>query len=279
MNGITWLASYPKSGNTWMRVFITNLVRNEERAADINALNTPNFGDRMWWDNAIGWSSSDLTEETLFSMRLDVQNHIARHESVIFKTHDSYLRPHTNFPLFSASATKCAIYILRNPLDVVLSYANHIGQNFPMIIRKMGDMDSTMANNGRGIRPQVTQFLGSWSWHVKTWVDAKDIKLHIVRYEDMHSAPHETFKKVCQVMGLPDDDARVAKAIEHSKFETLKAQEQEKGFRERPRKCDQFFNEGKVDRWKEEMRRPQIKAILREHGEIMERFGYSTEVL
>jgi hypothetical protein len=277
MSKITWLASYPKSGNTWFRVFLTNYLKKDDQPADINKLSVANFSDRQWWDDALGWNTSDFTEEAVFDARLDIQESIAVRSShnPVFKTHDSYLDSISGKPLFSTAATRGAIYIVRNPLDVALSFANHMNQPVDVAIKKMNNMDARMADNSVGVRLQVTQSLGNWSWHVTSWADSPDSKVHIMKYEDMLAQPESIFTKACEFMGLPLDDQKIRRALEYSKFEALKGQEETSGFQEKPRKCPQFFNEGRAGRWREGLTKRQVNEIVKVHGVVMKRFGYA----
>jgi len=70
------------------------------------------------------------------------------------------------------------------------------------------------------------------------------------------------------------DDQKIQRALEYSKFETLKGQEEISGFREKPRKCEHFFNEGRAGRWREGLTKRQVNEIVKVHGGVMKRFGY-----
>jgi aryl sulfotransferase len=276
MSKITWLASYPKSGNTWFRVFLTNYLKEDGQPADINKLSIANFSDRQWWDDALGWNTSDFTEEAISDARFDIQDSIAARslQNPIFKTHDSFLDSRSKIRLFSPAAIRGSIYIVRNPLDVALSFANHMNQPVDVAIKKMNNMDARLADNSAATRPQLTQSLGNWSWHVTSWADSPDSKVHVMKYEDMLAQPALTFTRACEFIGLPLDDQKIQRALEYSKFETLKGQEEISGFREKPRKCEHFFNEGRAGRWREGLTKRQVNEIVKVHGGVMKRFGY-----
>lgn len=279
MSKLIWIASYPKSGNTWFRVFLANYLEKGQAPVDINKINFPNFSDRQWWDDALGWHSSDFTEESIFSTRLDVQDAIARSGKdgfQVFKTHDAYLHPLSKKSLFSREATRCAIYIVRNPLDVALSYSNHVNKSVDVAIQKLNDMNARMADNSNGLRPQLSQFLGTWSWHVSSWCDAKDIKVHVMRYEDMLLSPETAFSEACKFIGLKVDRQKLLKALDDSRFDALKQQEEAAGFREKPRQCERFFNEGRAGRWRDVLHPFQIESIVQAHTKTMEAYGYPT---
>lgn len=273
MKGIVWLASYPKSGNTWFRVFLANLLADQPEPVDINALGIENFGSRSTYDRALGWETSDLTLEETFQARLDVQEALAQEEDVLFKVHESFRHPLTRAPLFSRTATRAALYFLRNPLDVAISFSHHRGKDIDSTITRMNRNDATMAAAKDELGPQLPQPTGDWSWHVRSWLDEPGLPVMALRYEDMLAHPQEVFRSACEFAGLPSDPDRVARALAHAKFENLRAQEQAKGFREAADRRP-FFRQGKAGGWRQILSAAQIAAIVNAHGEVMRRFGY-----
>ncbi|NBV25364.1 MAG: sulfotransferase domain-containing protein [Proteobacteria bacterium] len=273
MKGIVWLASYPKSGNTWFRIFLANLLADQPEPVDINAVGVENFGCRPNYDRALGWESSDLTQEEIFQARLDVQEELALEKNVLFKVHESFRRQLTGTPLFSRTATRAALYFLRNPLDVVLSFSHHNGKDIDNTIARMNCSDAMMAAGRDALAPQLPQPTGDWSWHVRSWLDEPGLPVMALRYEDMLARPQEVFRAACQFAGLPSEPDRVARALAHAKFENLRAQEQARGFRESAERRP-FFRQGKAGGWREVLSDEQVAAIVSAHGEVMRRFGY-----
>ena len=92
MNGIIWLASYPKSGNTWFRVFLTNLRGEEGGPADINKLrSTPIASARGIFDDEAGVEASDLTPDEIDRLRPEIYMHLHKQaeETLFMKVHDA----------------------------------------------------------------------------------------------------------------------------------------------------------------------------------------------
>jgi len=274
MSGIVWLASYPKSGNTWFRAFLTNLQSKGEGPADINELNHTIFSSRFVFDSALGWESSDLPADAINRLRPRVQEILAEGENVFFKAHEAFVHPVTREPLFSLKATRAAVYIIRNPLDVAVSFSAHIGKDIDTAITRMNARSTHLATGGGALHMQLSQPLGDWSGHVRSWVDAPGLIVHTVRYEDMMDLPHEAFSGACRFLGLPDDPVRVARALEHSSFKEMQLQEKAKGFREVSLSESQFFRRGRAGSWREVLSPAQVAEIVDSHGEIMRRFGY-----
>ena len=142
MGGIIWLASYPKSGNTWFRVFLTNLRREEDGPAQINKLNNRFIASaRAIFDDEAGIEASDLTPDEIDRLRPEIYTHLAEEaeEGLFMKGHDAYLSNDQNIRLYPKEATAGAIYIIRNPPDVVISFANHSGRSYDPAISQRAD--------------------------------------------------------------------------------------------------------------------------------------------
>ncbi len=276
-DGFLWLASYPKSGNTWFRVFHTNLVRDADKPADINELLCRQMASsRVWFDDYAGVESSDLLPEEIERLRPRVYELAAAEgrADLVVKVHDAFTRNGQGEWLFPPGATRAALYILRNPLDVAVSFAHHLGCGFDKVIGQMADPSYCLCRKPARIVTQLRQRLLTWSDHVTSWVDGLGEKLHLLRYEDMVLRPVETFLAAARFAGLPDERARVEKALLFSQIEELQAQERRHGFREKCVKAESFFRKGKIGAWRECLSGGQVERIIRDHRSVMERFGY-----
>jgi hypothetical protein len=282
MNRINWLASYPKSGNTWMRVFFTNLLRNGAAPAHINRLVfTVMASDRYLFDTAVGFAAGDLTHDEVDLLRPEVYLYYARHAQKPFfcKVHDAYTFVRNKRPLFPPEATAGAIYLIRNPLDVCVSYAHHSGNsNCDAIIDGMEDPTYAMLSEHDRLDPgQLRQRLLTWSDHVLSWVNAPNLRVHVIRYEDMKARPVETFSGAAAFAGMTQDRAKIERALAFSSMEELQRQESEHGFTGALAPDRTFFRKGTVGSWREVLTDSQVARIIKAHREVMLRFGYLTE--
>lgn len=281
MKRITWLASYPKSGNTWLRVFLTNLERGEGEPASINALDfVSGSGTRIHFDEAVGYKAADLTHDEIDRLRPDVYVYESRVRDSAFycKVHDAFSRLPDGRALFPPEVTSGAIYLIRNPLDVCVSFAHHLSEpDLDAVIASMADPGFAFCEVTRGQVWQLRQRLSSWSGHVLSWVDASEVPVHVMRYEDMTRLPEKTFTAAAAFLGLPHGRERVVDALRKSAFEELQRQEREQGFGERPPSAPSFFREGRVGSWRETLQADQAARIIRDHRDVMRRFGYLTE--
>lgn len=276
MGGIYWLASYPKSGNTWFRTFLKNLIEDGDEPADINDLSIGNVASsRVWLDEVLGFDTAELDPDEVDRLRPEVYRWSLRDDAIGYhKIHDAYTSTLNGEPLVSREATLGALYILRNPLDVAPSYANHNHSSIDDAITRMSEHDHALCKSRKGLPNQVRQRLLTWSEHVLSWVDAPDLNCRVIRYEDMLEDPLAAFTRAARFLQLPHDTARIAKAIRFSDFKVLSRQEEEKGFREKAPKTERFFRQGKSGDWRDKLTPEQIARIVAEHGKVMRRFGY-----
>ena len=221
MGGIYWLASYPKSGNTWLRTFLHNLQEDGDEPADINDLSTGSIAAaRGWLDEVLGFDTAELTPDEVERLRPSVYDWSARSDDTDYhKIHDAYTLTADGEPLVGRAATLGAVYIIRDPRDVAPSTANHWHCTVDEAITDMGRNEAVLAGTRRALPSQVRQRLLGWSGHVLSWVDAPALRCHVMRYEDMLADPLRTFTAAAAFLGLPDDEERVAKAVRFSSFE------------------------------------------------------------
>jgi hypothetical protein len=277
-SGIVWVASYPKSGNTWIRAFLHNLVRlrtGEDGEQDINEM--ARFStwdlDKKRYAKFLGFEPDNAAHRSeIAATRHAVHRQIADSiDGLLFiKTHNCLVmdRGHSTI---NFDVTAGAVYVVRNPLDVAISYAHHSGVTIDDAIARMAVTDAETA----GSDSAVYEVHGSWSQHVWSWTRNPHRALHVVRYEDLLADPQNVFAAMARHLLLDSTRRRLIKAIEQSSFARLQAQEREKGFRERPASADQnFFREGRAGQWKDVLTSAQIDRVVRDHGEQMQRFGY-----
>jgi hypothetical protein len=276
MGGLIWLASYPKSGNTWTRVFLHNYIRPAEQTHDINEMTALTSTDNApaWYKEFIDKPQEQWTPEEIAQARPKVHQliHDSSEGYVFLKTH-SALVAHAGVPMITMKLTAGAIYIVRNPLDVAISYSHHMDASIDETIALMGKTGRWLDTHEKG----VYQIMGSWSENVRSWTGKANPSLFVMRYEDMLEHPLEVFGELAGWLQLPSEPGRLRKAVELSSFDQLRQQEQAKGFKEKPKSAETFFREGKAGQWRQQLTRNQIRRIMTDHTEQMRRFGYYDE--
>ena len=276
MGDIIWLASYPKSGNTWLRAFLHNLFRNTDRPIDINSMQgelSQSDGMLMWFQMLDQRPCDEWTAEDVARMRPKVNELIAGGQpgSVFCKTHNALVTAH-GFPAINLQVTSGAIYIVRNPLDVVPSFADYMGIDLEKAITWMETDDLETTSDPSVNHVQLR--LGSWSQHVKSWTGNYNPRLHVVRYEDLLDHPSRSFGGISRFLGLKASRQRLLRAIRNSSFKVMRRHEERHGFNERPAHQKWFFRRGAAGGWRSELKLEQVERICSAHHEQMKRFDY-----
>jgi hypothetical protein len=274
---IIWVASFPKSGNTWIRVLLHNLLR-EMKTPTCDALDINRLNESTAWEipvapyaRLLGRPLDQASPREIAEIRPRVQARLAasRSQPFLVKTH-LCVGKDWETPTINLDATLAAIYIVRNPLDVAISYAHHSGISIDAMI-------ANMANPGLrtpGDSANVYEVLGSWSEHVGSWIGLNKRPVHILRYEDLLANPLRPLAMLARFLGLEPNDEQLKTAIAKSSFAEMSRQEAEHGFKERPPSSKVFFREGRAGQWRDVLTQSQIAEVVRAHEPMMQRFGY-----
>lgn len=268
---IWWLASYPKSGSTWLRMFLTAYATHGR--VDINSpgVVTSDQG-RTFFQMTTAKPLGLLTDCEVMHLRpAMLQNLIAMYprRPLYIKTHHCFATV-DHIPLIPPKLTMGATYIIRDPRDIAVSYSHHMGVDIDKSIEMMCD-----PSHRNGDKP-ILYVVSRWDHHVESWLRASEtLKVGVVKYEDLLESPQEKFLSILKHMGVPQIESHAYYAMGASSFDSLRAQEDESGFREKTEHQDKFFRQGKSGVWKEVLTDKQRDLIQTEFGSTMERFGYA----
>jgi hypothetical protein len=279
--GIIWVASYPRSGNTWTRAFINNLLHimaNPDHAElDLNRVEAWTAADNATehYTRLLGKPGHNATPSEIAAARPRIQAEIARRAGrpVYVKTHNANAADH-GYPLINAGVTAGAVYLVRNPLDVAISLAHYGDLSLDKAI-------ADMATPGFGVfstRTYIRTIWGSWSEHVGSWAGRPNPATLVTRYEDLVASPHESFAAIARHLMLQPTPEQLERAVDLIRFERLREKEATTGFVERPNYSnDRFFREGRVGQWRDRLSTEQIEKVVKAHHPLMRRFGYLPE--
>ncbi|UCC32130.1 MAG: sulfotransferase domain-containing protein [Phycisphaerales bacterium] len=271
-----WLVGYPKSGTTWVRMF----------------LNAVCSGFPLDINSPFQYAASDMTPclyHTLSAApmaRLDrvwfAYYRPAALANALLMSHTRDLVLRTHWPKVRINGTamhppelsRCAVVVVRDPRDVAVSLAAYLDKTVDEVMEMMGNDNQALERDHDGLY----HFLSSWSTHVDSWTTAnEDIPCDVVRYEDLLVEPRTAFRKIADLIGPRNVSAeRLEWAMEQARFTRLQDQEQARGFRER-KQATPFFRRGEAGVWREVLSSEQAAAVEERHGEVMERVGYNLE--
>lgn len=272
--GILWLASYPKSGNTWVRLFLAALARVPDLAT---MAGTPRGATaRSLLQRALDISLVEFSLAEIEALRPLAYRHLAARNvgaPLALKTHDCYRDTPGGGPLFPPEATAHCLHLVRDPRDVCLSLAAHSAVTVDCAIAAMADPEYAPAAGSGASGNLVGEIWGSWSGHAQSWLEAPIARLTL-RYEDLLVDPITAFTAVARVCGLDASAEVIAEAVERTRFDQLAAQESACGFLERPAALPRFFRKGRAGQWRDALAPTQAARIERDHGALMLRLGY-----
>ncbi len=281
MNRIVWLASFPKSGNTWLRLLLADYFDSDPHdAIDLDQFRFGRLASaRLIFDEWSVVESSDLTDTEAGLMRPDVYRALAAsaREFVFLKTHQAWSRNSINEPLFPADATAAVIYAVRNPLDVAASLAPHMNISLSEAVALMGNDTFAIGTFGSAKRTHFPERIMSWSSHVRSWLDESGLPIIVVRYEDLRTDTARVFARVIRALEVSPDPVRIDRAVELTAFDRLQQQERQGGFAERHSETDLFFRGGRIGDGRRVLSDADRLRLLDEHGPTMQRLGYALD--
>ena len=284
---IIWLASYPKSGNTWLRFFIISLLLKENNEVSLKHLEgIKQFPTNYHYKN-FNISKSNLGNLNEISKHwIDAQKVINSDNKIrFFKTHNALIKLDNNI-FTNEENTLGTIHIVRDPRNVITSVNNHFHHNsleeskeFIFDERKGIFNKSKIEQDNIFTLPQV---IGSWRTHYNSWKLIKKNYL-LVKYEDLIEKPELEFKRIASylepLVKLKFTDENVSRAVELSSFDRLKKIEENEGFVESVKnietgKKETFFNLGPNNDWKKNLDKNVTKEINEMFEIEMRELGY-----
>tara|TARA_B100000886_G_C20412636_1_gene487773 strand:+ start:1245 stop:2069 length:825 start_codon:yes stop_codon:yes gene_type:complete len=272
---IIWLASYPKSGNTWIRSIVSALVYSQKGNFDMKLLSQiPQFPRASHFKDFDG-NFEDINEIKKYWIKAQEKINLDN-KLYFYKTHNANIKI-DNYLFTNRSNTIGTIYIVRDPRSIINSISNHFNltqkeaKNFIISKRVLKEK----SNKGIG----VSTVIGNWEDHYISWTQ-KNNNLLIIKYEDLIKNIEKEIYRISnfilQFTKLNITDDKINKIIETTKFESLKKMEKEGEFNEykdKNRKFE-FFNKGPNNRWEQELDRGIKVEIENKFSDLMKKLGY-----
>ena len=280
---IIWLASYPKSGNTWLRSMIASYFYTNTGEFNFGLLN--NIDQFPSFTHFRNYSDSFEKPESTSKYWLDAQIKINQDKKIkFFKTHNA-LCTIENSIFTDQKNTLGAIYIIRDPRNVINSIFNHFDKkNYQEALEFMQDEKRCL------LHKENNRYLGfvslfSWKTHQKSWLKNKLFPVITIRYEDLQNKTFETFKEVIYFIKSITKSKKsfnrekAKKVIQSCQFEKMKKLEREKGFAESVKKKKDnkkidFFHLGPKNDYKELLNKEIISEMNSLYKEELKEFKY-----
>lgn len=285
---IFWIASYPKSGNTWLRALISSYFYSEDGNYDesliklIDQFPTRKFLKDFNYDKTIVGDTSKFW--------IKAQEKINQEKKLkFFKTHNA-LGKYKGYPFTNSENTLGTIHVVRDPRNIITSLKNHYS------FAEYEEAKSFLFNDNQAItyskkqineykkekmKYSLPQFLGSWKTHYLSWKNMKKNYI-LVKYEDLKDSPLVEFNKIANFIsnltGIKFTDEQIKLAINLSSFEKLKELEKKYGFVEsttdKQGKKNKFFFLGPRNDWKKILDNQTSNDIERKFENEMKELNY-----
>ena len=268
--GIVWLASYPKSGNTYLRIFLSHYLFSNNDKIDFNNLEKiPKFESRDTFSKVIDFNNSQ--NFIYYKHCIEVQEKLIKklkQNDLLFKTHHFYGNLN-GYNFTNIKNTKAFVYLVRDPREIVVSYASHSDISIKAQL-KMFLLNNEI--NRDGYETKV-----NWSLSYKSWRSFKGVPSIFVKFEDLIDDPINSFSSIVfflsNFIDIKFDPERIKNIVSLIEFKNLQKEELIKGFNESISN-KKFFKSGKKDTWKKILNKNQINKIENHFSETMKDLNY-----
>ena len=274
---IIWLASYPKSGNTWVRGFIISLLYTTDGTSNLEDFKKINqYPLKSHFENLTS-NFNDITKfKKYYHKSQDIIN--LDNKIKILKTHNALLNVDgDNFS--STKNTLGVIHIVRDPRTVVTSLKHHYSvPDFEKAKEFLFDEKRIVFGNFDKKDYPLPTLLASWKTHYLSW---KQVKLNylLIKYENLLNNPIQEFSKISnyfsKLLNKKFSEKKIENSIKSNSFNNLKKMEELKGFGEFiTNNNKKFFNLGPKNNWKTLLEKHTADEIKAKFNHEMKELGY-----
>jgi len=280
---IIWIASYPKSGNTYIRTFLASYYYSEKGKFDFDLLLKIHQFPSIKFSKSKSSSEDDASSKWILN-----QNEFFDKDKLHFvKTHNCLI-PYKENHFTSEKQTIGAIYIVRDPRNVISSITHHYSLNYETALEYMLDEKATLLEKSYDEDYSNFTYLNSWANHYKSWSSSNEFKTLFVKFEDLEHKKEETFKNILVFINNLNkndediDEKKFINSIKSTSFTNLQNKEKNEGFDEaifskEIGKKKPFFNLGFKNKWQKKLPlniRDQINIKLKED---LKKLGYEID--
>ena len=280
---IIWIASYPKSGNTWLRSLISSYYFSKKGFFDQNNLKlVDQFPEKKYLKDFK--YKKEIPGETA-KYWIEAQNKINSEKKIrFFKTHN-FLGSFNNYEFTNKQNTLGAIYIVRDPRNVITSLKNHYDINYDDALNFIKSERKFIYDFNKENDYSDFQIISSWENNYQSWKNNKVFPIKFIRYEDLEKETFKVFKNIIEFFGSiggdkkPFERKKAINAINSTSFETLKNLEKNKGFVEQvlsinDKKKIPFFYLGPKNNWKKILKKDIQQNIEKNFNQSLKDLNY-----
>ena len=278
MKKLIWISSYPKSGNTWVRYFLSNYFYNKKKLdLDFDILkNIDKFPPQKYLKELV--KETDLIKNAYNICKywpLTQEKMTKSKQEVIFIKNHNALVSVEGTNLTDARYSLAFIHIVRDPRDIAVSYSNFDKRiSIDKAIDRMTSENLYCHVSKKN--PLDIEVLGSWKFNYLSWKNGiSEVPRLLIRYEDLvtntYNKKLKIIKFLSNILTSPVDEEHIKFSIAQSDFKRLKELEKNKKFNESTSK---FFNSGQIGQWKTKLSLEQIRKVENFCKDEMRELGY-----
>ena len=276
---IVWLASYPKSGNTFVRSLLSSYIFSKDGVFNFELLkNIKQFPDNSLFKH-IGVDTNN--DEEIYKNYINTQKIFNKKNSIRFlKTHSCFMNTKT-FQFTDRHNTLGVIYIVRDPRNLVTSHSHHF-QKTPRDSLESLLSHQVLLKDAR----HCTTYIGSWKFHYDSWkVFRRFNKYLLVKYEDLINDTEKTFLNILKFIAhlsrvkFSLDKKKFENTLKTTGFENMQKLESKENFVEAKKnkqtgKNIKFFNMGIKNDWKKLLNKEIKEDLEKELYNEMKELNY-----
>ena len=280
---IVWIASYPKSGNTYIRSFLASYFFSENGKFDFDHLLKLHQFPSMKFSKGKIESEEEASRLWIFNQKTFFDNNKLN----LVKTHNCLLKFKGN-DFTSKDQTLGAIYIVRDPRNLITSFTHHYSFNYDDALKFMMYEKAALVEKSADNDYSNFTYLNSWANHYKSWKDNKLFETLFIKYEDLEDNKEKIFRNIINFINKINkkedkiDEKKFLNSIKSTTFVNMKNKELNEGFEEsiiskKTGKKLNFFNLGFNNRWQKILSNDiKQKMNLNFRSELKE-LGYNYE--
>ena len=280
---IFWIASYPKSGNTWLRSLLCAYYYSSDGNFNQKLLkNISQFPQKHHFAN-FDYNPKIVTDTSRFWIK--AQNEINRDSKLkFFKTHN-ILGAINNNNFTNKENSIGGIYLVRDPRNIITSLQNHFELNKDEALKFMLSEKKYLYDYNQANDFSDFQFISSWEKNYKSWTKQDIFPIKVIKYEELMNNTFETFKEIILFIEKITKikkifiESKAKNSIQSTSFNKMKKIEQSKGFNEsvlskNHSKKIPFFHLGPKNDWKKILNEDFIKNATLKFKPLLTELNY-----